>query len=407
MTATHTDCPKNRAWIGLCIVLFTYFMAYGELVFPSSITTALKQSLNIDDFKLGLLSSSFLWTYVLLQVPAGIILDLQPIKRTLIIVSATMALGCFFMAISNNYTLVVISRLMMGASSAFTFIACLTYSRIYFAPALFPLLTGVAEMMSGIGSLSFNISFSTLSKHLGWETVISICGIICLLTSICIALFVYQSPQFSKKKAYPIITQLKLMMRRKRIILAACYTGLSFAHIMVLTNVWDITFFSEFYHITTPQAVWLNATTLIGFSVGCPLLGYLARFFDKMKMMISCTLMQAILLMLAHHFHLPILLEVPTLFMLGLVTGSIVLVFTIVKSYVPKPVYGMTSGVINMFFGGTGIIVTPIVSYVYQRTQSDIAAIIPVIICSGLAVLCSFAMYIIDRNIPIRIHQRS
>lgn len=406
MSTTQTDCPRNRAWIGLCIVLLTYFIAYGELVFPSSITAGLKHSLKIDDFKLGLLSSSFLWTYVLLQIPAGIILDLQPIKRTLIIVTTTMALGCFFMAISKDYTLVVVSRLIMGASSAFTFIACLTYSRIYFAPALFPLLTGVAEMMSGIGSLTFNVSFSTLSQHLGWETIISICGIICLILSICIAMFIYQSPRFSQRKAYPIGTQLKLMMRRKRILLAALYTGLSFAHIMVLTNVWDITFFSKFYSISTPQAVWLNATTLIGFSAGCPLLGFLANYFDKMKMLITCTLMQAILLMLAHHFHLPILLEIPALFTLGFVTGSITLVFAIVKSYVPKPVYGMTSGVINMFFGGTGIIVTPIVSYIYQRTQSDTAAIIPVIICSGLAVLCCFVMYIIDRNIPIRMHQR-
>lgn len=403
---TRTNCSPAYAVCGLIVVLLSYLIGYGLLVFPSSITDILKSHLHINDVQIGFMSSSFLITYVIMQIPAGIILDIIPIKRVVTIVTLVMAIACFVPNISNNYDLIIVSRLMMGAASGVTFIACLTYSRVYFIATLFPLLTGVSEMMSGLGSLSFNSVFSNLAKHINGQTIVNIIGVFCLLLAALAIFTIKQSGHFSKAKLYPIRTQFLLMLRRKRIILAAFYTGLSFAHFMVLTNVWNITFLGHYYHLKPNQAVWLNSATVIGFVIGCPLCGWLTRWFDKMKLLIVCALAQAILLMLVHHFGLNMSIEAVVLFLLGLATGSVILVFAIVKTYVPKPVYGMTSGIINMFFGGIGVFMTPIVSYVYQTTSSDAAAIFPVVLCSGLSILCIFALYIIDRNIPIRIVNR-
>ncbi|MDF1794926.1 MAG: MFS transporter [Coxiellaceae bacterium] len=391
-----------RTWLGFACVISTYFMGYGLLVFPSSINHLLITSLHIDDVQVGMLSSAFLITYVLLQIPSGIILDIFPVKRVILIAVLGMALGCFLMASTNNYSVILISRLVMGASAAFTFIACLTYGRIYFIISLFPLIAGISEMMSGLGGVVFNTTFSALSKLQPWHNIIMEIGSVILLLGICIVLFTQQSHKFTYKKAYPIKTQFLLMMRRKRILLAALYTGLVYAHYMVLTNTWSITFLKMTYHSSPSTAIWTNAMTMIGFTVGCPLIGILTRYFERMKLLLFFTIAQAILLILTVHFGLALSLERIILFTLGFATGSIILVFDIVKTYVPRQVYGMTSGMINMFFGGMGIIITPLVGYILQRTNDTHAAALPVVACSGLAVLCCFLMYLIDHNIPLK-----
>ncbi|MDF1654944.1 MAG: MFS transporter [Coxiellaceae bacterium] len=391
-----------RAWLGFACVALTYFMGYGLLVFPSSISHTLMTSLHIDDVKIGMLSSAFLITYVLLQIPVGIILDIFPVKRVVLIAVFGMALGCFLMASTNSYAVIVISRLVMGASAAFTFIASITYGRIYFVTTLFPLITGISEMMSGLGGFGFNTTFLALSKYQPWHSIIMEAGAVILLLGICILLFTQQSHKFTTKKAYPIKTQFLLMMRRKRIILAAFYTGFIFAHFMVLTNTWAITFFKNTYHSSHSAAIWINAMTMIGFTIGCPIIGALSRYFERMKMLMFFTIAQAVLLIMGHHFGLALWLERIVLFALGISTGSIILVFDIVKTYVPRQVYGMTSGLINMFFGGMGIIVTPLVGYIFQRTNDPHAAILPIVACSGLAVILCFIMYLIDHNIPIK-----
>ena len=402
-----TPTPLWRTWLGFGCVVLTYFMGYGLLVFPSSISHLLMASLHIDDVQIGILSSTFLITYVILQIPVGIILDIFPVKRIVLISVLGMALGCFLMASTNNYSVIIISRLIMGASAAFTFIASITYGRIYFVTSLFPLITGISEMMSGLGGFGFNTTFSALSKVQPWHTIIMEVGSLILLLGICIVIFTQQSHKFTYKKAYPIKTQFLLMMRRKRILLAACYTGLVYAHYMVLTNVWDITFFKMIYHLSPADAVWINSATMIGFIIGCPLIGVLTRYFERMKMLMFFTIAQAVLLLLAHHFGLHLWLECIVLLALGLATGSIVLVFDVVKTYVPQQVYGMTSGLINMFFGGMGIIITPLVSYIFQRTNNPHAATLPVVTCSGLAVLCCFLLYLIDHNIPLKKTKRT
>jgi MFS family permease len=386
--------------MGFFFIALTYFLGYGLLVFPSSITGILKLSLHESDLDIGLLSSYFLIAYTLVQIPAGVMLDYYPIKRVVMTLSLCMALGCLIMGLSDHTSWIMFSRILMGLGAGMTFLACLAYGRIFFVAALFPLVTGIAEAMSAFGALGFNTAFSHLSHWVGWRTVILGSGAVIMLVCV-LALLLVKVPEARRRarRAYPVRIQFSLLVRRPKILLVIAYAGLSFAHFMVLTNVWDITFLSRAYHIPVANAVLINALTVIGFALGGPLFGFLTRYRRPMRLLLAGGLAQAVLLMAAHYVPLPLFLNSIVLFLLGVATGSVVLLFEILKRFVPKQIYGMASGMLNMSFGATAIILTPVVSYIYQQTQDAPTAIFPVVIAMGLAIACGIALYLLDRQI--------
>lgn len=399
---TLVPISPKLAWLGFVLVALTYFAAYGLLVFPSSITEILKVNLVIDDVHIGRLASMFLYTYVLLQVPAGIILDRFPLKRVILVVILTMAIGCFIMASSQLFVWIIVSRLLMGAAASFTYIASLTYVRLFFPVTAFALMAGLTEAMSGLGMFSFNAVFSGLTHWQSWRTVTSEIGILILLLGICVVLFVPMTHVSKGNSGYSVVLQFKIMAKRRRMLLAGVFAGLSFAHFLVLTNLWNVTFFAKWYHITVMQAVWANTLTVLGFVIGGPLNGYLTRYVPVRKLLVIMSVAEVILLVMVHHFSLSLPVECVSLFLLGISCSCVILIFAIIKAYVPGQIYGLSAGFINMFFGGTGIVVTPIVSSLYQYTKNDSVATLPLIVCSMIALACAVWIYCLDKYYPIK-----
>jgi sugar phosphate permease len=210
---------------------------------------------------------------------------------------------------------------------------------------------------------------------------------------------VHQHRGFQKKTLnYPFRTQFYLVLRRRRVWLLAFYTGLSFAHFMVLTNLWSATFLRQRYHISDELAVMVNALCMMGFILGCPLFGFLSRYVSPRKLLAGGALAQCMLLMAVFYQALPLPVDGALLLLQGVATGSVVLVFKLVRHYVPKRVLGMASGLVNLFFGGIAMLITPLVGLIYQHTNDVHLALFPVMLASGTALLCLLTLYVLDQR---------
>ncbi len=81
----------------------------------------LTQEYHLSATQLGFILSSYLWTYTLLQIPIGALLDKIGIKWLMRIGTVIWSIATFMTAIVSGYGLIILSRFLLGIAEAPTF----------------------------------------------------------------------------------------------------------------------------------------------------------------------------------------------------------------------------------------------------------------------------------------------
>jgi len=131
---------------------------------------------------------------------------------------------------------------------------------------------------------------------------------------------------------------------------------------------------------------------MFGFTAGCFAIGWLSRYVPDRLLILVCAVGHFIAMFSFWYFYLSLVGAGVFLFVIGVFTGSIVVVFSFAKKIVPVSSYGVTSGFLNMFFGGFGILISPIVGYIYETTNNVYLSFVPTLVCSFIAMLLAIIL---------------
>lgn len=403
MQEIDTNTSRFYPWFAWGIVAFLYLTQYGLFVFPSVIASQLQQTFSINSAGMGVLSSAFLYTYVMMQIPVGLMLDRYSTRRVLTAAALCMVIGCFGMAMSNNYFVAVAARMLTGFGGSFMFVGAIYLGRMWFPSVMFPLIVGLTEAMSGVGSISFTSLFAVLTKVQSYQSILFEVGILSLFLALMVFFFLRNRRDPAEKQAVDVRAQLDRILRRPRMWLLGLYVGMIFTHFMVMANMWEIPLLEVQYHLTPEKAVFENSFVTIGFSLGAIFIGYFSRFFSDRILMLLCSIIQFICLGSMFFLDIGLVAHAILLFIAGFVTGAIVLCFDVVKEIVPIEAHGAGSGFLNMFFGGTGIIFIPLVGYLLQITNNNFhIATIPIVAASfATIVVAIFLLFRKKRSVSL------
>ena len=102
------------AWGLLNLFCIFQFMLQGSV---GIMAQSMRQDLNLDAAALGLISSSFYISYVLMQIPVGLIYDRVGIRKTVFYSSFLVALTCLLMAFVKTLLVAIIVRVASSSSS--------------------------------------------------------------------------------------------------------------------------------------------------------------------------------------------------------------------------------------------------------------------------------------------------
>jgi len=392
MNSSTYKSPIKNPWFAWFLVAFLYLLQYGLLVFPSIISESLKESLHLTDMAVGFFSSAFLYTYVLMQIPAGLLYDRYDAKKILIFSIACIIVGSLLLTLSQGFHLAFWSRLLMGFGGSFAFIGALYLGKGWFPAVLFPIIIALTEGMSGVGSLSFGAVFAFLTPLYGWRMLLL--GIIALLVILGFLMMFFVKDTTPKvQKTYSAVKDLAIVFNNRRIWLWALYTGFIVAYFAVMTNMWEIPFLELNYQLSDTGAFLENAFTIIGFLVGSIVIGFLHRYISPYVIILFCAILQLLLVLLVSYVTLSLFLLSIVLFLIGFTVGSAVLGFDEAKKAVDVSHYGVASGLINMFFAGVGIISLPIVGYLLELSHENFQiAAIPIVFSSFMAIIMAFIL---------------
>lgn len=381
MVNTKRDAKwQLYGWILWFVAALFYGYEFIHRVAPSILTFELRDTFAVNELQLGMLGSLYFYAYALCQIPAGFLIDkFGPIKP-LIMASAILTLGSFLFATTSLTYLAYLSRLLIGAGSAFAFIGCLKIASHWLKKRSFPLIIGLTNLLGTIGALVGGTPLSYLTQQDGWRCAMMEMTFGGLIITF-LLLFFSKDPhptsvkdKADQKQRYRFNSFIAIF-KSKPIWILGLYSALLVAPVAALPEMWGVEFIKVAYQLPATHAAGITHTIFIGTALGGPLIGWLASFYkNKFQLMRLATLGALTMLCLfiywidLHHHSL-----YGILFCYGLFTANMLLCFATVTECAPKHYEGTAIGLLNTIIMAGGGIAQHLIGYLLHalRAQHD------------------------------------
>ncbi|QQE77977.1 MFS transporter [Alicyclobacillus sp. SO9] len=184
-TSTIVDKQQARRTKARYVILFVLFISttinYLDRTNISVAGPAIKSSLHLDPVVLGLVFSAFGWTYALLQIPGGWILDKAGPRNTYGIGLIFWSLFTFFQAVSRGWGLLFGLRLGLGVAEAPAFPTNNRLVATWFPKQERALATAIYTAGEYVGLAFLTPILAWIVSDLGWRALFIITGIIGLI----------------------------------------------------------------------------------------------------------------------------------------------------------------------------------------------------------------------------------
>lgn len=181
------------AWLLGFGVLVNYF----DRVNLSVSQSALHAAFGISTITFGYLLSSYSWTYALLQLPSGLLLDRFGVRRVGLVSTILWSVASFAAAVSTAISAFFAARFLLGVGEAPTFPANAKATGYWFPRQERSLATAIFDAAAKFASAIGVPILGILLLHFGWRWSFTATGFISLLYFALFYIF-YRNPSQDK-----------------------------------------------------------------------------------------------------------------------------------------------------------------------------------------------------------------
>ena len=157
--------------LGFILISAGYMLAYFHRVAPAAIAADLQRSLHASGTSLGAIAAAYFYTYALMQIPTGVLVDTVGVRRVVALGAGLAGLGTLLFALSQSVFDAVAARVLVGLGIGVMFIALLKFNAVSFHERHFATASGLSILVGNIGALLAGIPLAWLALHYGWRLV--------------------------------------------------------------------------------------------------------------------------------------------------------------------------------------------------------------------------------------------
>ncbi|MGB9627721.1 MAG: MFS transporter [Thermodesulfobacteriota bacterium] len=143
----------------------------------------LARDLGLDAETLGILGGAFFYSFALLQIPMGPMLDRIGPRSVLTTSTLIGAVGAFLFAFGKSYPAALLGRILIGAGMASVLMGSLKVFTLQFPPSQFATLMGSIISVGTLGNILATSPLAYLTSTIGWRTTFIIAGGVTTLLS--------------------------------------------------------------------------------------------------------------------------------------------------------------------------------------------------------------------------------
>ena len=356
----------------LLTTMFAFIQFFLQIIY-SAMSDQIMLEFNIDATQTGLLSSSFFYIFIALQIPAGILLDKFHIKWVITIATAICGLGCIVFGLAPNIHVAVIGRVLMGMGGTFGFLGMIKVVRLWYKKNQFSLMVGISELLANLAA-ALGIGIATyFVVRFGWRGNMVVFGCLVWFLSILSFYFLEQPERSKKLRSYnlSIIKQIIFVTRKPQCWLVCLYAITTGSIMNAFCALWGLPFLTGLYGITHEMAGVGIAIVFIGMAVGCPIIGAIVNEFGKVRliMMVSTAICSIIMLFIIFPiFHYTKEWIYLLMFLLGLFGSCYFLAYEKMKHIYHESVQGIAMAVCNMSLMAGALIFQPLIGFILQSS---------------------------------------
>ncbi len=373
---------SSSLYASLVLSLCAFFLFYKYIIqnFPSVISVQLMTDLDLQGLGLGMLSAGYFWTYLLVPLFVGVIIDRYGVRWVTSGAILICATGLWWFSHVQGLNTAILARALMGVGVSFATIAYMKLAATWFSPKRYALLIGLLVSAAMAGAVFGQMPLARLVQLVGWRNSLYDVSMAGLVLALFFLLIVREAPQSLHQgheiNSKPIgMREVMQVFRCKQNWLLMLYSGLSFSPVVIFCGLWGNPFLQTAYHINAISASSYISMVFWGLGLGSPLLAIFShKLADRCAFMIYSTLISAVAITLVLYCHpLPTWLLGALLFIFGFSLGAFPLVFVIGKELNPLKLAGTAIAMINASEALLDAITEPVMGRVLDALNTSVA----------------------------------
>lgn len=368
---------SSRAMLvmGLCSAFLFY--KYILQNFPSVMASQLMESFHLQGLGLGVLSGVYFWTYLIVPLFVGIILDHYGTRWVTSLAIFSCALGIYIFSQAEFLNTAIIGRALTGVGVSFATIAYFKLAAVWFDKKYYALLASFVVASAMVGAVCGQMPLAWLMQHVGWRGSLVHLAWLGIVLGVLFLLYVRDVPttginhaleaqKAADEDAKSIWQNILLIINNKQNWLLTAYGGLAFSPVVIFCGLWGNPFLQQAYHFDKLTSSTLISVVFVGLGMGSPVLAVVTRYMkNRCALMGYSTLISALALTLVIYVQpMPIWLLGSLLFVFGFGLGAFSIVFVIGKESNPLYLAGTVISLINASDAFLDAITEPLIGVV-------------------------------------------
>ncbi len=366
----------KSAWFIWGLAATFFFTDYMARVAPSVMHKFLQADFGISEVGFATLTSFFYVPYIIMQIPVGLTVDRIKIRYLLTIMSIITAVGCYVFGAAQNLETAAFARLLIGFSAAFAFTSALRLATAWFPPQMLGLLAGLTQAVGMLGASAGQAPLSYLISGTGWRNSMYIIGIIFLVLSLLLFIYVQDAPAMHKetianrpKQKQNIFKSLKIVLSNRQTWINALYAGFLYGPSAVIGESIGPAYLQFGRGLSQHASAFAISLIFIGWVFGGPALGILS---DKLGRRKPCLIISAIFGVIFTSIfvfcpNMSVGMTYLVFFGYGLTNTGVGIAYAIATEINNKWVLGTAIAFTNMLSIFVGALLQPLVGFMVDR----------------------------------------
>jgi MFS family permease len=376
--------PLWLAWSVWAVALTLYLIGFFQRVAPAVMTSELMGAFGISAGGLGALSASYYYSYVILQIPTGVLADSWGPRKLLVAGGMVAAAGTILFSLAPDFFWANVGRALIGGSVGVGFVVLLKLSSRWLPPKLYALAAGLALFFGILGAVAAGVPLRLLIDAFGWRASLFASGLLTFAGALLARGIVRDDPQAKGYRSYvpppapdsrserssPALSGVKTIFRYRNTWLLFLAPGGVVGSILTFAGLWGVPYLKAEYHLDPAPGAAVCSLMLFCWAVGGPVLGGLSDRLGRRKPLYlsGCLLNSAAWGLILFLPNLPFGAFLLLVVIVGFSGGATIIGFAFSKESVPPHLAGTVGGVINTgMMIGTPIL-QPVIGWILDLT---------------------------------------
>jgi MFS family permease len=345
-----------RAWIIWLLGTLFMFFKYAIEVSPSIMSPDLMREFALTGTEMGHFAACYFYAYLILQIPAGLMIDRWGSRKVATIAILICSVGLFLFAESNAFSSACFGRFLIGMGAAFAAVNCVNLIANWFPSKNYALMMGLMMTLAMLGAVGGHEPLSQFISHLGWRKAIDIFAWASIVLAVVFFIVVRnRAPGHRKVDLQPPALgtwkNLVKVLSQRQSWYISLYSGFAFAPVSAFGGLWGVSFLTQGLGFPSDLAVRAASLIFVGFAFGAPLFGwYSDKIGERRHVMFWGTLTAMVsLAILLYWPGVTVYLAMVCLFIFGFSISSFLVCFSMIKEIHPVSIVGTSFGFMNAF----------------------------------------------------------